>query len=414
MRCASLTLLAALWIVAPLWGQQPAPHWQEDVRRCVEKHEWIAALGIVEREIERAPQDMDIRAWRARVLLWSGRVAEAQQEYLAITAAAPNDPDNWLGLANTYTREGQTKLAIEALDRALLLDPKRADIHAARARALRAQNQIREARLEFQKALELEPTSKEARAGVLSLRAPPKHELRIGSETDLFNFTGASHAEELRIISQWTPRWQTNAAIAAGRIAGIDAEKVFASVTGKSTKWGAFTLGGAGAHDNGIVPEHEFLFEYDRGVKLAAGSVRGIEFAYGQHWYTYSTAQILTLSQTATLYFPQGWTWSMGITEARSQFPGSGTEWRPSGTGRLGFPIVGGSEGRLQGNLFFAAGTENFALVNQIGRFSSQTYGGGLRLQVTERQDMKAVAAYQKRNEERTETIFSVNYGIRF
>lgn len=414
MRCASLTLLAALWMVAPLWGQRPAPSWQEDVRRCVEKHDWGAALAIVDRQIQRAPEDMDIRSWRARVLLWSGRAAEARQEYLAITAAAANDPDNWLGLANTYMHEGQPKPAIEALDRALALDSRRADIHAARGRALRAQNQMQEARMEFQTALALEPRSQEARTGLLSLRAPPKHELRIGSETDRFSFTDASQNEELRLISQWTPQWQTNAGVASFRIAGVNAEKFLASATGKSSRWGALTVGGAGAHDNSIVPEYEFLFDYDRGFKLGAGRVRGIEMEYGQHWYTYTTARILTLGQTATLYFARGWTWSLGLAEARSQFPGTDTEWRPSGVGRLGFPIVGGPEGRLEGNLFFAAGTENFAQVNQIGRFSSQTYGGGLRWRFTDRQDVKASAAYQKRSQERTETSFSVNYGIRF
>src|SRR5579864_2368330 len=105
MKCASLTLLAAMWIVAPLWAQHATLSWQQDLRRCVEKQDWSAALAIVDREIAKAPSDMDIRAWRARVLLWSGRVAEAQTEYLAIVAASRNDPDNWLGLANTYTRE---------------------------------------------------------------------------------------------------------------------------------------------------------------------------------------------------------------------------------------------------------------------------------------------------------------------
>lgn len=414
MKCASLTLLAAMWIVAPLWAQQATLSWQQDLRRCVEKQNWSAALAIVDREIAKAPSDMDIRAWRARVLLWSGRVAEAQTEYLAIVAASRNDPDNWLGLANTYTREGQAKLAMDALDRAVRLDPNRGDIHSARARILRSQNQIRDARLEFQKALQLDPSNQEARTGLISLRAPPTHELRIGSETDLFSFMDTSHDEELRLISQWTPRYQTDASIAAFRIAGVDAEKFSISVTGRSTRWGALTLGGAGAHDNGIVPQNEFLFDYARSFKFGAQTVRGFEIDYGQHWYTYTTAQILTLTPSATLYFAQGWTWSLALTEAKSEFIGGGTEWRPSGMGRLGFPIAGGPEGWLAGNLFFAAGTENFAQVNQIGRFSAQTYGGGLRLRFSERQDVKAIAAYQKRSQERTEMSFSVNYGIRF
>ena len=62
-------------------AQQPTSAWQEEVRRCAAAQDWTAAMSIVDREIARAPRDMDIRAWRARVLLWSGKVAEAEHEY---------------------------------------------------------------------------------------------------------------------------------------------------------------------------------------------------------------------------------------------------------------------------------------------------------------------------------------------
>lgn len=64
-------------------------------------------MTIVDCEIDRAPQDMDVRAWRARVLMWSGRLAEAEVEYHVLLAATPHDPDNWLGLARVYSREGR-------------------------------------------------------------------------------------------------------------------------------------------------------------------------------------------------------------------------------------------------------------------------------------------------------------------
>jgi tetratricopeptide (TPR) repeat protein len=83
-------------------GQQLASTWQEDVRRYAEAKNWSAAMAIVDREINRAPRDMDVRAWRARVLMWSGKLAEAELEYYVLVTAAPNDPDNWLGLATLY------------------------------------------------------------------------------------------------------------------------------------------------------------------------------------------------------------------------------------------------------------------------------------------------------------------------
>jgi len=99
--------LSGIWIFCFLaCAQEPASVWQEEVRRCAEAQDWTAAMSIVDREIARAPQDMDTRTWRARVLLWSGKVAEAEREYDDIISAVPNDPDNWMALANVYSREG--------------------------------------------------------------------------------------------------------------------------------------------------------------------------------------------------------------------------------------------------------------------------------------------------------------------
>jgi Flp pilus assembly protein TadD len=161
-------LLTGVWLLSFLaWGQQLTSTWQEDVRRCADGHDWPAAMGIVDREVARAPKDMDVRAWRARVLLWSGKLAEAEFEYQGILSAVANDPDDWMGLANVYSREGRTKEALLALDRALELDPKRADIRAARGRALRALGTKDEAKVEFSRAVDLDPTNPEGSAGLL-------------------------------------------------------------------------------------------------------------------------------------------------------------------------------------------------------------------------------------------------------
>src|SRR6266446_10696898 len=112
--------LLGTWIFCfAAWGQQLTSTWQEDVRRCAEAKDWTTAMSIVDREIARAPQDMDVRTWRARVLTWSGKLAEAEREYHEILAAVPNDPDTWVGLANVYSREGQMEQALQALDRAV-------------------------------------------------------------------------------------------------------------------------------------------------------------------------------------------------------------------------------------------------------------------------------------------------------
>jgi tetratricopeptide (TPR) repeat protein len=396
-------------------GQQLTPSWQEDVRRQAEAKDWSAAMAIVDREIHRAPQDMDVRAWRARVLLWSGKLAQAELEYRVVLAAAPDDPDNWLGLATVYSREGRPREALQALARAAELDPRRTDIHVARAIALRALGSPDEARLEFNRTLDLDPTNAEGRAGLISLRGELRHELRMGVNTDLFNFTDANHDEGLTLISRWTPAWRTLIAFDGYHWGGTAAEKVVASLTRKLPRVGALTVGGAAGHDNSVIPKDEGFFDYDQGFRLSRTKfLHGFELVYGQHWYWYSTARILTINETVMFYLPRDWTWSLGLIEARSHFLGTGAEWRPSGMTRLGFPLANWEQRRLGGNVFFAAGTENFAQVNQIGEFSSQTFGGGLRLQLTGRQDMTGFAAYQKRTQDRTESSFGFTYGIRF
>jgi tetratricopeptide (TPR) repeat protein len=410
-------LLAGVCVsCALLWAQSPAPpSWQDQVRKFAAAQDWPAALQTVDQEIARRPQDTDVRSWRARVLTWSGRLAEAEHEYNTILSLSPNDPDNWAGLASVYSRSGRNREAIQALEHAVALDARRADLHTALGLARRRAGEQKEAKIQFQQALALDPVNPDARAGLQSLRGEPRHELRIGVNTDLFNFADANHDEAAALTSRWTPRWQTHFEEGSYQRSGSNAARFTAGVTQTSSRWGALTVGGAAAHDLGIVPKSEAFFDYDHGWKLSHQAfVRGLEISYGQHWYWYSTARILTLNQTTLLYLPGEWTWALRLTGARSDFSATGAEWRPSGMTRLGFPLTARNRHSLDGNVFFAAGTENFAQVDQIGRFSSQTYGGGLRFKLTPLQDVTGVAAYQKRTQDRTQMSFGFTYGIRF
>lgn len=407
--------IALAFSVSPALAQDNAPEWQAQVRKYSEAGDWNSAMRIVDREIARAPQDADAHAWRARVLSWSGRLAEGEKEYLEALRLSPSDPDHWLGIASVYLREGRTEEALRALSTAVELDPKRADLHLARARALRARGERSEARTEFQRALNLDPASMEARSGLASSRGEPKHELRFGEDNDLFNFTSANHSGAVSLLSRWTPHWSTSFAGSFYERAGINAGKFSGAVTGRLPRWGSFTVGGAEGHDNAVIPKSEAFFDVGHGWRISEEYfLRAVEFDYGQHWYWYQTSRILTLNGTATVYLPREWTLSLGATGARSIFSGTGAEWRPSGMARLGFPLAGWNEKRLSGNMFFAAGTEDFAQVDQIGRFASQTYGGGLRFLITAKQDVTAYSSYQKRTHNRTDTGVGLSYAIHF
>jgi tetratricopeptide (TPR) repeat protein len=396
-------------------AQNKATDWQTEVRKYADARDWESALRLVDQNILLAPEDMDVRGWRARVLAWSGRLAEAEQEYMRILSVSRNDVDTLMALSAIYAREGRFADARRSIDTAEQLDPRRADVHVAHGRMLRAAGHRSESQLEFQKALQLDPSSAESREGLIALRNGPKHEIRLGQDNDVFNFTGANHDESISVASQWNSDWSTSVAAYFYQRGDVGAGKFTGSVTRRQATWGAATMGGALGHANGVIPRYEVFFDLDHGWKTTETNfIRAVEIEYGQHWYWYQASRILTLTGTAIIYLPREWLFTLSTTGVRSAFLGSGVEWKPSGLTRLGFPLRRWSEKRLSGSIFFAAGTENFAQVDQIGRFASQTYGGGLRLQITNRQDIGGSVAYQKRTQKRTEMSMGLSYGIHF
>ena len=401
--------------VASATAGQNQSDWQIQTRKLAEERDWAAAITIVEQEIARRPVDVAVLAWRARILTWSGHLPEAETQYLNILKITQQDPDNWLGLGTVYLAEGKPQEALRAINKALELDPKRSDLHAAKAHALRALGDKTEARKEFQTALKLDPGSEEARSGLLSLREEPKHEARFGNENDLFNFAGPNHDEWTSLTSQWTPHWATNFTESIYQRGGVNADKFLASMTLRGANARAVSVGAAVGQDNGVIPKSEAFFDLDHGWKTSESILlRALEISYGQHWYWYQASRILTLNASIVAYLPREWMLTLGATGARSAFSGVGVEWRPSGSARLTFPIAPRNAKHLTGYVLYAAGTENFGEVDQIGSFASQTYGGGLRFQLSVRQDVTGLASYQKRTQDRTDLTFGFSYGLHF
>jgi tetratricopeptide (TPR) repeat protein len=414
LRLLSFCFLALFAFATAVSAQDP-PNWQAQVRTYCETRDWPSAIRILDAEITRTPKDLDLKAWRARILTWAGRLEEAEQGYCEILAVDRRDPDNWAGLAAVCLREGKNEEALRAVEVAVQIDPKRADLHAAYARILRAAAQRSEARAEFEKALSLDPASAEARAGLITLRGQPKNEIRGGIESDSLSYTVPNHAQSVSLITRWTPLWSTDIGASFYQRSGILAEKFVGSLTARAPSFATITAGGAIANDNAVIPKSEAFFDFDRGLtNHDAQILKGVEFQYGQHWYWYQTARILTLNGTAILYLPRDWSLTLGATGARSAFSSIGAEWRPSGVARLGFPLVAWSTARLSGNILFAAGAENFASTDQIGRFASQTYGGGVRFEYSSRWFAAFTYSYQRRTQNRTDSYTGFSYGYRF
>lgn len=407
--------LATIGIALSLAAQERTAAWEPEVRACVARKDWGSAMQVINRKLVESPNDENARAWRARILTWSGQFVSAEEEYGWLIAAAPSDPDNYLGIATVYVAEGRSGDAVATLEKAVTLDPNRADLRVALGRALWFGGRRAEAKLEFDRALKLSPLSIEARAAVAAAEDEPRYYLSIAVNTDLFSFVDANHQGGVAVTSRWSPHWETYIGASDYQFAAVNALKAIASLTGKTPSLGAITVGGSGARDNGIVPKSEAFFEYDKGWRLCPRRlVRGLEIVHTEHWYWYRSARILSIGELTLFYLPNEWTWSLRVSEARSQFYGAGSEWRPSGMAKLGFPIGRPKQRRLTGSTFFALGTESFARIDQIGSFASQTFGGSVSLEFTRRQDVTGYAAYQKRTDNRSETSFGFSYGVHF
>lgn len=395
--------------------QQAPPDWVNQVRQDAAVANWSGALRIVDGVLLSNPKDYDARGWRGRLLLWSGDAKSAEAEFVALTAESPKDPDVWQGLASVYEREGRWHDALSAIDEAEALDSHRADLHMERARILIALSKTPQAHDEFRQALAIDPGNAEARAALTSSGPPPKQELRIGTDNDLLSYTSAYQSEWLSLTSSWSHRWTTSIAGDFYQRGGPDAGKFAGSVTAKSPRFGAITAGGAIGHDSAIIPRSEAFFDLDHGWRLSEDRpLRGIEATYEQHWYWYSTARVFTLSGGALVYLPRDWTWSIDVNRVRNSFPGLPVGWKPSGMSRLNFPLSHWKDHALSGNVLFAVGSEDFALIDQLGSFASQTYGGGLRFQLNATQDVTGYASFQQRTQNRADTTFGFSYGIRF
>jgi tetratricopeptide (TPR) repeat protein len=405
-------VIAALLLVgfANLLVAQTRDDWQTQVRQNVEDQNLDAALAIVDQRLAEAPEDLEARGWRGRLLAWKKRWPEAEAEYKLVLDRIPNDADILTGLADVLLWQHRYAEALQILDQARKISPSDPEILSRRARVLALLGRTPEARSEYQQTLLFDTQNVDARTGLAGLFEPSKHELRIGEDVDTFNYADAAQTQGVSLSSRWNQRWSTVFGVSTYQRFGQDAVKFLASTAFHLTARDWFTVGSAVANGQSVVPTNEAFFEYGHAFRIENRWVQGLEASYQQHWFWYQGAHILTLNTSQIVYFPRGWTWSLNLSGARTGFLGTPVDWTPSGWTKLGIPL----QRRVTGSLFFGVGSENFAQIDQIGRFSAHSFGGGLRYQFAPRQDVTGYVARQDRTQGQVDTSFGLSYGIRF
>jgi tetratricopeptide (TPR) repeat protein len=406
------TIVAAFLLLGfvHLLAAQTADDWQPQVRKDVESQHIDAALAIVDQRLADAPEDWEAHGWRGRLLAWKGRWSEGEAEYKLVLDKVPNDPEILTGLSDVLLWQKKYTEALETLDQARKISPSGPEILSRRARVLALLGRTREARSDYQQTLLFDTQNSDARTGLAGLREDAKHELRVGEDVDSFNYANDVQTQGVSLSSRWNQRWSTVFGVSTYQRFGQNAVKFIASTALHFTVRDWFTAGSAAANRQSVVPTNEAFFEYGHTFPIKNRWVHGLESSYQQHWFWYQGAHVLTLNTSQIFYLPHGWTWSLNVTGARSGFVGTPVDWTPSGWTKLGFPL----QHRVTANVFFGVGSENFAQIDQIGRFSAHTFGGGLRYQFATRQDITGYVARQYRTQGQIDTSVGLSYGIRF
>jgi tetratricopeptide (TPR) repeat protein len=406
------TVLAALLLAGfvPLLAAQTTDDWQPQVRTAVESLHIDAALAIVDQRLADAPEDLEAHGWRGRLLAWKGRWSEGEAEYRVVLEKFPNDTEILTGLSDVLLWQKKYTEALQALDQARKISPADPEILSRRARVLALLGRTPEARSEYQQTLLFDTENTDARTGLDSLRENTKHELRVGEDVDVFNYADAGQTQGVSLSSRWNQRWSTLFGVSTYQRFGQDAVKFLVNTAFHFTARDWFTVGSAVANSQSVVPTNEAFFEYGHAFQMENRWVKGLESSYQQHWFWYQGAHVLALNTSQILYLPHQWTWALNVTGARTGFLGTPVDWTPSGWTKIGFPL----QRRVTGDVFFGVGSENFAQIDQIGRFSAHTFGGDLRYQFAARQDIKGYVARQNRTQGQIDTSFGLSYGIRF
>ena len=384
--------------------------WQQQVRTAVDQHKIPAALEIVDGRLAEAPADMEAHAWRGRLLAWTGHWQQAEVEYRLVLDKFPNDVDVSAGFADVLIWQQKYSEALAVLEEARKGGLQNPEILVRRARVLSLLQRVSEARAQFQAVLTYDPANPAAVNGLASLTAGARYELRIAEEADFFNYTDNAQVETVTLTAHWNRRWTTSFGVSPYHLFGENAVKIWADAAYRFRESNWIRVLGAGANPQDVVPEAEALIEYGHGFRFSNSCFKGLESSYQEHSLWYRGAQVVTLNTTQIVYLPREWTWTLSATGSHTRFTNGESDWVPSGSTKVGFPLVR----RLSGSALFAVGAENFAQVDQIGRLSARTYGGGLRYRFAESQDVTGFVARQQREHGQTQTSVGLSYGIRF
>ena len=232
-------------------AQEAVPNWLIQVRADLKKNDLTHALNVTEQRIANNPSDLEAHGWRGRLLAWHNRWPEAETEYRYVLNQKPDDVDMVIGLADLFQWQRRSAEALQLLDRARALAPNQSDILVRRERVLASLRTASETHTQSRQSLAASSTDHDAKNGLAAHPNEPRHELRIGTDVDFFNYTNAASTFDTTLNSRWNRSWSTTFALDEYQRFGESAGKFTGKLTRNLGKADWLSAGSAVAHDAG-------------------------------------------------------------------------------------------------------------------------------------------------------------------
>jgi Tetratricopeptide repeat len=373
------------------------------MREQVAAQDLSEAAKIVDDRLATAPSDLEAQGWRARLLAWNGKWQQAEAQYRNVLREAPKDIDMLLGLADVLLWEGKLDEASAVLEQAQDLQPANTEVAIRRARVTQAQQEKKSAAL-------VQGHSPDQLSEKRALNEGPRYSVNLDSESDLFSFSSPIQAQSATFGVSWNSRWKSSFTGMSYRRLGITATELSTGIAWRASKHDAILFSfGEGTHQS-VAPVRQMSLDYDRGLNLHAGMIKGLELTAHSGSVWFDGSQVTVLGGSLITYLPHEWTWSFAANQARTEFYGTGSSWSPAASSKLSFPVWS----RLRVDAGFGVGAENYSNIDQIGRISARTYLGGAHYRINHLQDFSVFLAYQQRSRGQTQTSIGGGYGFHF
>lgn len=189
----------------------PADVWS-NLALALEAAGWRdAAVEALQRALQREPRSAELASNLAALLIANGDFANAEAAALEATAADPQHPHGWYSLALALERQHRTLGALNAVSRAVALDPRQAEFSGLKAQLETMVAGPGRARTTLEAALARNPLSAALQfeyAGLLENAGEPEAAAQAYAQAVRLDPTHGAALSQLLFVKRWLADWR--------------------------------------------------------------------------------------------------------------------------------------------------------------------------------------------------------------